>query len=384
MATDVIINPGNGLRYLPQPNTPDMAYRFARGSEIWACLYQYPTVFSGPDLETPAVFRSTDNGASWALQNSIGAPTSNKTGPTTVTYDSRFNYLSPVSQTKISFVYAEDPSTPTLTYHTCDFNFGSGSGGSYGSPYGSFTIDRPEGELCFSSRPDGTLVVFYDRQNSLGTILGVFYRIYSAGSWGVENTLVSGAVKMSNLAVDADGNSHIVLRNGNYYRMDSTNAIVAGPLSVSSGANGNLTIANGNLYLAYRSAADIRLATGSPVASPSWSDELVASSAGAAGTTNALWTQQINGTYAFTLEVQIGSPTDYTIDSQPYTANGLTVSWFSSDQQHIKQSVRSAGVWSAPATIWTASPTAGNLFSLAARGGGGALVGNRYRPIFDF
>ncbi len=368
--SDVIIDPGNGLRYLPQPNTPDMAYRFVRGSEIWACLFQYPNDFSLD--EAPAVFRSTDNGASWGLQNSAGAPISNKIGPTTVTYDSRFNYLSTVSQPSITFVYAEEPSTPTLTYRTCDFSFGSGSGGSYGSPYGTFTVDRPEGELCFSSRPDGTLVVFYDRQDSGGTILGVFYRIYASGSWGGENTLVSGVVKMSNLAVDGAGNSHIILQNGNYYRMDSSDAIVAGPTAVSSGANGNLTISGASLLLAYRSGSDIRLATGTPVASPSWSNELVAAGAGAAGTVNALWTQQINGTYAITLEVEIGSPTDYTVDAKPFTASGLTVSWFTSDQQHIKQSVRTSGVWSTPSTIWTASPTAGNLFSLAIRGGGGA------------
>ncbi len=376
--SDIIIDPGNGLRYLPQPNTPDQAYRFVRGSEIWICLFQYPNDFSLD--EQPAVFRSTDGGATWALQNSAGAPISNKIGPTTVTYDSRFNYLAAASQTKISFVYADEPLTSTLFYHVCDFSFGTGSGGTYGSPYGTFDVDRPEGELCFSSRPDGSLVVFYDRQDSFGTILGVFYRIYSAGAWGVENTLVSGVVRMSNLAVDTAGNSHIVLRNGNYYRMDASNTIVAGPVAISSGANGNLTISGGSLLLAYRSSGDIRMATGTTVASPSWSDELVVAGAGAAGTTNALWTQQISGSYVLDLEVEIGSPVDYTVDSQGYTANGLTVSWFTSDQQSIKQSVRTAGIWSTPATIWTASPTAGNLFSLAIRGGGGGPI-SRYRPI---
>ncbi len=376
MSTDVIINPGNGLRYLPQPNTPDQAYRVVRGPETWIFLFQYPNDFSLD--EKPAVFRSADVGATWALQDSAGAPISNKIGPTTVTYDSRFNYLNPVSQSKISFVYADEPLTSTLFYHACDFNFGSGSGGSYGSPYGTFDVDRPEGELCFSSRPDGSLVVFYDRQDSFGTIIGVFYRIYSSGSWSSEATLVSGIVRMGNLAVDTAGNSHIVLRNGNYYRMDSSNTVVTGPVSISSGQNSNLTISGSSLLLAYRSSGDIRLATGTPVASPSWSDELVAASAGAASTTNALWVQQISGTYVLDLEVEIGSPTDYTLDSQGYTANGLTVSWFTSDQQHIKQSVRSGAIWSAPATIWTASPTAGNLFSLAIRGGGGP--GNRSFP----
>jgi hypothetical protein len=372
--SDVIIDPGNGLQYFPEQNSPDFAYRFVRGAEIWACLLQYPNDI---DLdETPAVFLSTDGGAVWVLQDSAGAPISNKFGPTTVTYDSRFNYIPPASKNFISLIYAENPTTPIYDWHVVDFVFASRT---YGSPYGAFTVERATArQNNFSSRPDGSMIVVYSRDDAGGNPIGAFYRIFSSGSWSGEATLESGLSSAGNLAVDASGNAHIVTRAGNYYRIDATNTVVAGPISVHASVSpGNLTIVGNSLCLAYSDGTSLLLATGAPLSAPVWSSEAVASVAGISG--EKLWVQQINGAYAFDVQFN-GGGSDYTIDSKPFSASGLTYSWISADQQHIVQSVRAAGTWSAPAIIWTVSPAASDLLMLAARGSG-ALA--RYRPLFQ-
>src|SRR6266568_1954044 len=168
---DVIINAGNGVQYYAAYNN-DFAYRFVRGSDIWACLLHYPNDFFGQD-EQPAMFLSTNGGASWTLQNGGGAPIANKVGPISVTYDSRFNFLNAASETSISLIYAEPALTPVYDWHTVDFDLDTHT---YGSPYGAFTVDRPATSHAFSSRPDGTLVTFYTRLNSGSEPIGVFYR----------------------------------------------------------------------------------------------------------------------------------------------------------------------------------------------------------------
>lgn len=191
--------------------------------------------------------------------------------------------------------------------------------------------------------------------------------------------LEGGMSGARNLAVDSSGNSHIITDLGNYYRIDASNAVVAGPVSATPmGSAGNLTIIGNSLCIGYSTGSTLVLATGTPLASPAWTTEIAATAAGGGGT-NKIWVQQISGSYAWDIEVDIGGVA-YTVDSQPFTASGLTFSWISPDSQHIVQSVRNGAIWSAPATIWTASPPASNLFSLAARGGGGPK--NRSHPIF--
>ena len=368
---DVIVDSGNGHSYV-YPYIPDFCYILNRGtSERWAFLLAYPNDFDTDD-EFPAVFLSTDGGLSYALQDAAGAPVANKTGLISVAYDARFNQLNPSSQTKITILYAEQPVTAAMTLHLVDFDLDAKT---YGSPYGSVTLASFMVDHCFSSRPDGAAILLYNRQGVNGT----FYRIRSGGSWSGETTLTGALSRIANALVDTSNNTHVFLSSGSYYRLDSSGAIVEGPTAALPTMNsGNLVLIGTSLYLPFFDGTNIRLATGTPVATPAWTTEIVASQTLARGFPQEVWFASLSGAYAIGLE--LNESLDYTIDSQGYSATGFTLHWFSADRHSIYRSVKSGGSWSTPAVIWTAS-TPGDTFSLIARGTA-AQSGARYRPIF--
>jgi hypothetical protein len=284
------------------------------------------------------------------------------------------NLGNPNSKTAISILYAE-PGGPTYFFHTVDFSFSTQT---YGAPYATFSIDRPGTDKCFSSRPDGGMVFVYNRQDVSSTVIGTFYRIFS-GAWGSERVLESSVAHVGNLVVDPNNESHIILNNGHYYRLDSSGAIVEGPTSILPAiVPGNLTIVGSSLKLAYADSTNIKLATGTPIAAPSWSTEVVAPLAGA-GNPNTIWYESFGGAYAISVEFQ-GAGADYTIDSQGFNASGQAVHWVSSDRHHVLRSLKSGSGWSSPTTVWT-NTSASNLLSLIAHGGG--VSGARYRPYWQ-
>ena len=249
------------------------------GSNLYYAAYQTGGAASG----STHVLKSTDSGATWAFEDDSNKPASSGTNgldqggaAKTAVWDS--------SAAKIHFTGRKSNAPIDLAY--LYFDTGTDLWHPTLVDSGSILVANVAHAAL---RSDGSLVVLYISATAAPNNL--FYRIFSAGSWGSEITLVAGAgaetLRPQGIVIDSSDTAHVLYTinagqsDYHYVTLTSGGSIgtPAAVVSESSQAQRHMGVIWNDriLFTSINSAGSaVRLFEGTPVSSPVWTALAVA------------------------------------------------------------------------------------------------------------
>ncbi len=364
---NIVQAPTDEVYYVPSFKSGDVAYYFRKSGTRYLALERQPNHSYGVNdfPVKPAIFSSPD-GVTWTLEdsaNTVEGPAN--LGPA---YDCRFD--GSASVLTCFFDAARDNVSMGVFDFTCylaDFDFSTHTWSTRGE---LDILSSPSmSRSLFSSRPDGKYVVVINQGGSAK------YAIYDPmGGWSGFTTIAAGSCVA--LLVASDNVMHVNVA-GNHYAIDTSGSVLSS--EAMPFGQGPMRVKNGALTMpALDGSTQLAVATGTPPNAAVWSTELVDAESIFGGAVLVTENPSTGVDIAFTYDNTTPSPhteIETGVIHIPAAASVLAMYWITNDSLDIMRSQRVAGVWSAPASVFT---SAGGFLSILGIPDSAGGVGARY------
>jgi hypothetical protein len=271
---------------------------FDASGKRYAVLWKYQGSGVGNSAQAAS---SSDNGASWIVQDEANGPAASTYGASPVSVD----HMRPASSATKLTVGARQQDTAYTDgdgYHEpfrlYDFDFAAQT---WGAAYAEFYMLRPA-VVLMSSRPDGSILIVYREWNVAAGEYRLCYSIWNGTSWthydSGEWLPTAGA---RSLVVDDDGRAHVFF-NSQYVQIAADGTFGTPEdlttLFGSAWPMGNLMVSSGGELLVPAMTSGMGMIRGYPLASPSWDWEEITDSVGFYDWRSGWVTQEADGRIA--------------------------------------------------------------------------------------